>query len=516
MSSATTPNLTGQNQPVLSDGKAPSSYGQIIKSSALIGGASVVNIVLGVIRTKFLAILLGPAGVGLMGTYTAITSTVSALAGMGFNSSGVRQIAEAAATGEAATIGHTATVLRKATLWLGAAGAVLLLVFSQSISRLTFGSPKHANALALLSVTVFFTVVAGGQTALVQGMRRVGDLARLNVVGACLGTLLGIPVLWVLGQRGLAPFMVTISATAILASWWYARKIQIARVRLTWREVRPQARLLLNLGLAFMASGLMTSLVLYAARVIIMRQLDLEATGHYQAAWTLSTFYVGFILQAMGADFFPRLTAAAGDDDRCRRLINEQIEVGLLLAAPGILATLTLAPFVIGVFYSGKFGPAIEILRWQILGVLLRVVTWPMGYLLAAQGHTRLFFWSEMLASLLHAALIWLGVRYWGLVGAGVAFFVLYLAYFGVMTFLLRRLIGYGWSRRNTRLGLVVFPAAAVVFCAIQLLPRLWGLALAGSVTLLVSFLCFRWFCQVASPTGLRGLLVRLRDKMAL
>ena len=88
----------------------------------------------------------------------------------------------------------------------------------------------------------------------------------------------------------------------------------------------------------------------------------------------------------MGADFFPRLTAVAQDNSECNRLVNEQAEVGLLLAGPGVLGTLTFAPLVIQLFYSARFGPAVEILRWICLGMMLRVASWPMGYILLAKG----------------------------------------------------------------------------------------------------------------------------------
>ena len=42
-----------------------------------------------------MALLLGPAGFGLMGLYTSILALTQAIAGMGINQSGVRQIAEA-------------------------------------------------------------------------------------------------------------------------------------------------------------------------------------------------------------------------------------------------------------------------------------------------------------------------------------------------------------------------------------------------------------------------------------
>jgi len=72
-----------------------SSHRQIFKSTALIGGTQVINMGIGIVRTKALAMLLGPAGIGLAGLYTSAVGIVGAMSGLGINASGVRQIAEA-------------------------------------------------------------------------------------------------------------------------------------------------------------------------------------------------------------------------------------------------------------------------------------------------------------------------------------------------------------------------------------------------------------------------------------
>ena len=68
------------------------SYRQILRSSSIIGGASVINIVVGLLRIKVAAVLFGPSGVGLIGLLTNLASTASAVAGLGFGNVGTRQI----------------------------------------------------------------------------------------------------------------------------------------------------------------------------------------------------------------------------------------------------------------------------------------------------------------------------------------------------------------------------------------------------------------------------------------
>src|ERR1700757_2427043 len=89
------------------------SYGQILKSSALVGGSSAMNIAIGIVRTKAVAMLLGPAGFGLFGLYGSIANLAQSIAGLGINSSGVREIAEAVGSEDVERIARTTAVLRR-------------------------------------------------------------------------------------------------------------------------------------------------------------------------------------------------------------------------------------------------------------------------------------------------------------------------------------------------------------------------------------------------------------------
>jgi len=391
------------------------TYREILKSSALIGGASVITLMVGIIRTKAMALLLGPAGFGLMGVYSSIADLARSVAEMGVNSSGVRQVADAAASGDIRRIARTVAVLRRVAVVLGALGAAALALFAKPVAEFTFGNDEHAGAIVLLSLAVLFRVVAEAQGALVQGMRRIADLARMNVIGAVFGVLVGVPVVYVWGEAGVAPSLVAVAAMSIATSWWYSRKIDVGKRAVTLSDVGPEVRSLLRLGFAFMASAILMMGAAYAIRIIVLRHVGLDGAGLYQAAWTVGGLYVAFVLQAMGADFYPRLVGAVRNHSECNRLVNEQALVSLLLAGPGVLATLTFAPIVVQLLYSAEFTAGVELLRWICLGMALRVITWPMGYIIVARGETWLFLFTEVTWTLVNVGLSWMWVRSFGL-----------------------------------------------------------------------------------------------------
>lgn len=486
------------------------SYGQILKSSALIGGASVVNIGIGMIRTKAMAVMLGPAGFGLIGLYNSIADLARSAAGMGVNSSGVRQIAEAVGSGDTERIARTVVVLRRISIALGLLGAFLLIAFCIPVSVLTFGSREKAAAVALLSGAIFFSLISDGQGALIQGMRRIADMARMGVIGASCGTLTSILLVYYFRERGIVPSLIAVAGMSLLISWWFSRRVVIQKPIMTGQEVRHEAGALLKLGLAFMASGMLTMGAAYAVRIIVLRKVGFDAAGYYQSAWALGGLYVGMILQSMGADFYPRLTSVAQDNAECNRLVNEQALVSLLLAGPGILATLTFAPLVITLFYSAKFAAAAEILKWLCLGMTLRVVAWPMGFIVLAKGVQAIFFWTEVAATIVHVGLAWLLVHYLGLSGSGMAFFGLYVWHSLLIYLVVRRLSNFRWSAANRKVGLLFLPLIGLVFCCLELLPFWVGTSIGALASLLSGIYSLRLLCKLVPAERLPRLARRL------
>jgi antigen flippase len=509
---ATRPGLANAAAEVAVD--AP-TYSQILKSSALMGGSAAINIAIGIVRTKAMAVLLGPTGLGLMGFYTLILETAMAIAAMGLRNSGVRQIADAASSGDNARVVRTIVVLRRVSLGLGIIGALTVAILATPLSILTFRNAEHSFDIALLSLAVLFGVIASGQGALIQGMRRIHVLAKMSVLGALFGTLISVPTVYVLGMAGVAPALVAIAAVSIATAWWYSRELQVPRIKVGFGECRHEVALLLRLGFAFMASAFLMSGASYAVRVIVARQLGLDAAGLYQAAWALGGIYVGFILQAMSSDFYPRLVGVSSDNARCNKLVNEQAQVGLLLVGPGILGTLVLAPTVLYFLYSREFIAATDLLRWLCLGMTLRVITWPMGFIIVAKDRKALFLGVELVWAIANVALTWVCVTQMGLEGAGAAFFGSYVIHGLTVYLVVRRISGFRWSLANWKAAGLLALSISLVFVCFATLPSLQATAIGGSIWVVSTYFSIRALCVLVCqdnlPRPLRRLLSALR-----
>jgi len=487
------------------------THEEILKSSALFAGSSGLITGIGVVRNKALAVFLGPVGYGLFGVFGSLVSLVQCIAGLGVSSSGVRQIAHVASTGSERQIASTVTVLRRVSILLGLLGAAMLIGLSRPIAVLTFGGPQHTAAICFLAAAVFLQIISNGQAALIRGLRRIRDLATINVLGTLFGTIVAISVVYVFRDNGVVLAIVGNALTGLAVSWWFSRKVRIGAKGLTFADSRSQVASLLKLGMALMASGLMTLGMAYLVRLMLLRMTGSEATGYYQSAWTLGGLYVGFILEAMVADYYPRLTAHAENNHACNRLANEQTLVGLLLAGPGVLATITMAPILIKVFYSVQFLTAVGVLRWLCLGTTLQVITWPMSYILIAKGKQGLFFGTELAWGAVSLVLSWSCIKWCGLAGAGMAFVGSYLFY-GIMLFtILKRLTGFQWFWMNVRTGFLFLGAISALlamFYALPLAVVTWvGVAATAGCTFYSLYVLMHLLPRERLPLRIRRLL---------
>lgn len=450
------------------------SYRQILRSTSIIGGASVLNILIGLIRIKVAALILGPSGIGLIGIFNNLIVTASSVAALGIGTVATRQIAEAAALENS----HAVTVARRAVFWgtvvLASIGTFIFWLLRDALATHVLADSSLGTDVGWLALGVGLTVVTGSQSAVLAGLRRIGDLARVSVYAAVLSTGLGVGALLLWRENGLLLFLILVPMARFLFGKIYLSRLPALQAPpIPLRELGQHWNNLARLGIAFMLAGLATTLGQLMVRAMVQRELGTEALGHFEASWVISMTYIGFVLTAMGTDYYPRLTAAMHNHEAANRLVNEQTEVSLLLAGPLFLTMLGLAPWVVELLYSNRFAETATILRWQILGDILKVASWPLGFVILAKGDGKSYMISEFLAILVFVLFVWLGLRYFGLQATGIGFLVMYVVYLPLVHTLARLRTGFRWTRNN----LIILGSLIVVGALITLVSTTFPLA---------------------------------------
>lgn len=493
-----------------------SSHRQILRSSAIIGGASVINILMGLLRMKVVAVLLGPAGIGLIGILRNIMATASTVSALGFGNVGTRQIAEANGRGDQAAVDAARRALFWGALLLAFVGGSVLWALRDVVATTLLNDKAQAANIGWLGLGVALTVATGSQRALLNGMRRIGDIARVTVLSSVLSTLAGIPLIWWLGQAGIIGFVVVAPLASFIISHLYVARLPAVQTGPTpVRVLAGQWQTLARLGAAFMVAGLVATVGQLAVRTLVQTELGAKQLGYFQAAWAISMTYIGFVLGAMGTDYYPRLTATINDHKQANRLVNEQSEVAILLAGPALLVMLALAPWVIQMLYSTEFAPAVNVLRWQILGDVLKVVSWPLGFIILSAGDGRTFVFSESTAMVAFFLATWLLLPLMGIEASGAGFLLMYVVYLPLVFWLARRRTRFAWRKSVVR-DLVVLLGLAVLIALVGKWENIMGAVVGLMAAAGFGVMALVRLMKMAAFAGPLGKLVAIVRRLLL
>lgn len=450
------------------------AFERILKSSALMGASQVIQLLAAFARAKLTALVLGPSGVGLVGLLTSFNGNLSALAGWGLGTSGVRAIASADPESRA---GRIAAVRRLGVL-LGAAGATLVLIFAWPAGDwiLLEGRPAIAEIL-IAGIAVPCLIISGGWAAILQARGQLKPLAWAQAVGALIGLLIGSPLIWWFGAKGLASALALAALLPALMLWSAARRLEPPKPDCAAADLRP----LLSTGATLMLVGVFAQVSAYLVRLQLVEFGGLEAAGYYHAAFAVAGSLPGFVFAAMGADFFPRVAGAATETEAAVHA-DHQVAAGLILGTPLLSLLLSAGGPIMATLYAAGFEPALPLLDWMVWGVFLRLISWPLGYWLLARGSSRAVIFVEGLGSAIMTVLPLVLLPRMGLVGAAVAYAVGYLLHAMVLLLMARRRSG-SWLSGGTGLGVTL---SAIALAGTQLAAGLhspWGWAMTGVIT---------------------------------
>lgn len=427
--------------------KSDGSYRQILRSTGIIGGASIINVLISLIRIKVAAILLGPAGIGLIGLYQSLISTAAIITGFGISNVGTRQIAQANKNQEVGAADDVRRALFLAALALSIVGGCVFWLFRDVIANHILQDKLLSDMIGWMGLGVAFTIAAGSQVAVLQGMRKTGDIARLSIFSALISTVISIAMLFSFGIKGIIFFILVIPAANFAVGFWYMSKLPRINSKVTpLGTLLTQWKTLIRMGIPFMLAGLIAVLAQLLMRTMVQREMGAEVLGNFQAAWQVSMTYIGIVLTAMGTDYYPRLTSIIKDRVSAEKMVNEQTEMALLLAGPLLIAMLALAPWIVDLLYSNAFGAAAEILRLHVLGDILKIVSWPLGYMLLATGDGRSYLATEAIGygTLVIATAVLIPII--GVNATGAAFAMMYLTYLPCVYWIVKKRTGFTWS----------------------------------------------------------------------
>lgn len=397
------------------------SYRSILKGTSLFGGVQIFQILVNLVRGKFVAMFLGTAGMGIYSLFNASANTICQFSSLGLNMAFTREFA--AAKEDPSRLGALTKVAKAMITAGGTLGALFCLIFAPWLSQVTFGSPDYTWQFMLLAAMVWLNVIGGAKLSMIQGLHKVKILSKASVLGSVIGLFTAVPLYYFIGAKGIVPGMVILYLCIyIFNSVALRRCVPRHRGKLYWKEHLPLMRSLVGTGVILMVSMLLGSASVYLLNLFIRTTGGVDNVGLYSAANSLTNQYAGLVFTAISLDYFPRLSAIRDDRAKFNEVVNRQMEIVSLIATPAALLVFATAPLIIRLLLTESFLPITPLMRWMGMGILLKALSFPMGYISFARDSRKVFFWLEGVAlNVLYLLMGCLGYYFFGLIGLGYA-----------------------------------------------------------------------------------------------
>lgn len=439
------------------------SYQHILKYTGMFGGVQGLNIGLGLVRTKLIALLLGPSGMGLASLFNTTVGFVSQATNLGVSFSAVRHLSSLYDAGDVSALAHFVKVVRGWSLLTALLGMLVCVMIGPLLSQTTFAWGNHSLHFMLLAPAVGMLAITGGETAILKAMRSLGALASVQVLAVVAALLISIPIYYFFGESGIVPVIVLMALATMLLTVRHSYRLvplQLSGAKGMLGEGMEMVRL----GVAFTLAAVIGS----ASELFIRSYLnvvgDLDVLGLYNAGYMLTLTYAGMVFSAMEADFFPRLSGVQHDIAATNECVNRQMEVSLLLLSPMLAALMLSLPILIPLLFSAQFLPVVEMGQVATLAMYLKVMTLPVAYITLARGYSLSYLFLETSYYVAFIVLFIVGYEHWGLYGTGVAVALAHLFEYVLVNGYAYKKYGYrfsatvsGYAIVQTGIGLLLF-----------------------------------------------------------
>lgn len=403
------------------------SYRSIMKATSIFGGIQVFQILITMIRGKFVAVLLGPAGMGITNLFMSSIDMVTRATGFGLSFSAIPDIAKAKGSRDDTALNKIVVVFKRLLLITGVLGTLCVLLLAPLLSKWTFGSNNYVVSYIFLSVVLVMGSFTTGYITILQGTQKVKLIAKITFLSSIIGLFISIPIYYFMGTSGIVPSIILIALSSLLVTYLLSKKEVALTSNVTWAETLHEGKPILGLGFLLSIGALLGSLVTYLLNLFISSKGSTVDVGLYQASITMTNQYVGLVFTAMSGDYLPRLSATINNLQKTKDIVNQQAEIALLIITPLLILLILCAPLLVKVLLTSAFNPIIPVIRWIALGTIFKAASFALGFITIAKGDKLLFFYLEGIV--MNIIVLFLNVifyRFWGLTGLGISFVIIY------------------------------------------------------------------------------------------
>lgn len=465
--------------------KDKEDYKEIFKSTFLFAFVRIFQMLIGIVRNKLVAVILGPSGIGILQIFEKTTELIKKGAGLGISQSALRDLSVAKNTGDEKKFSATYTAVKRVNLFTGSLGVIVTIILSPLLSEWTCGDSNHTVAYLCLSILVFFNIVSEIQLSILKGVRFQRALAYASIAGSLCGLFVSVPIYYIWDADGIVPAMIIHSIVNFVVTNFFVRRINYIECHQTLKQTFALAKPMVRVGIILVFVGVLDSLFAVILSSFLRHYGGFETVGFYQAGHTLVHSYFGIIVTSLAMDYYPRVSAVNNDNVKVADEYNKQTQIGLLCILPLASIFVYLAPIIIKLLYTSEFTSVIQFVDYAIIGAVFAVVAECLRIILVAKQFAKLYAAISLILKAILLPLYMVMFVNFNLLGLGIAYLIDNFVQVATYSLLNKRRYSIILSVESISL-LAITIISIILMHLVRIIPNTTLSLIAGAICMLV------------------------------
>ena len=389
------------------------------------------------ISVKVVAVIIGPAGIALLGQLNNFSSILLGMANGGINSGITKYISENKEDDARVKV-YISNALRITLTCSGIVG-LFLIFLCKPLSRFVLFCEDYYYVYIIFGFTILLFTFNSLLISILNGYKQFKLYVRASIFGTIAGLIYSILLVTTWGLPGAMINAVTFQSVMVFVTLYMCRKMPWMK-KDYFKEKMDIPVIKKYLGYSIMT---FTTLAVLPVSQMILRGYvisDLSATdaGIWEGMNRISSMYLNIITTSFSVYYLPRISEINDSIELRREIIRCYKVIVPLLLGISIIVFFS-KHFILWLLFTPDFYPMEALFVWQLAGDIIRMCAWLLSYILVAKARITLFITTEIVFSITYLSLCFLFLHFNGLVGMVQGNFVNCILYLLTFVFLFKR-----------------------------------------------------------------------------
>ncbi|MQJ99389.1 oligosaccharide flippase family protein [Escherichia coli] len=410
---------------------------KILSISLLSGIMTLIKMVMGFAISKIVAVYAGTSGVALLGQMQSVILSLNGIINSPVGNGVIKFTSENSHDFE-----KCSPYWRASILYVMCFSTIIIIVgcfYAQEISLLLFG---HSDNYWIVLLMVFVAPITSIGTLINSILNGLESYKQYVYTGIIASVLSGLIMIFVIVNFGIVGALVGASLQyALIGIISFIINIYQPWLKIGYLIGKISTDVKKNIAeYIFMA---IVSAVSLPLGMILIRGFLIEYTGwknagEWQAVWKISEAYLSVITMGLSVYYLPRLSSLY-DHNSLVREVKSVASIVLPIVSLMAVAVYILRDFSISLLYTEQFREARELFKIQLIGDVIKVISWVYAYPMIAKKSTKLFVFTEIVFTITLVLLSYCFIKKYGVHGANLAYVLNYILYFICVYILLNK-----------------------------------------------------------------------------